>query len=133
MSDYEFQYFFLPRLILNNDFVGKLTISNIKEQLSNSNQIYDCSDLGIKNIDNPIPYSLISFHKSIDCPCAKYIAIIKDNNRNTLIFTLEKGDKGFFFCQLKRGFHNNISHINKKISEEEFINIVMQRRNMSLK
>lgn len=45
MSDYEFQYFFLPRLILNNDFVGKLTISNIKEQLDNNNQIYDCSDL----------------------------------------------------------------------------------------
>ena len=49
MTDYDFQFLFLPSFIQKNKLTGHLSVEAIKKELSESKESYDCFDLVLSN------------------------------------------------------------------------------------
>lgn len=118
-TDYEFQLF-LIQFLRNSYLIGLLNKKDIIREFDKKNILYNYDSFEITSKLDNIPYSLIHFKNINMPPCAKYI--IKMDNDNKTIYTLEFGDNNdYFFCSWNDRKHFVIEHFNHNISVEDFL------------
>lgn len=127
MTNYDFQFLFLPSFIQKNNLTGHLSVEAIQKGLSESNDSYDCSDLVLSNeCKNGCSHSLITFPKPKKEPYAFYTMAVTTPNHGFQYFTLEKSGEACAFCQQSEDCHRLIEFLDKtEISSAEFVFLVL--------
>ena len=127
MTDYDFQFSFLPSLIQKNNLTGCVSVEAIKKGLSESNDSYDCSGLAVSNeCKDGCSYSFITFPKPQREPHAFYAMAVTTHNHGFQYFTLEKSGETCAFCQQSEECHQLIEFLDEKeVSSAEFVSFVL--------
>lgn len=127
MTDYDFQFLFLPSFIQKNKLTGHLSVEAIKKELSESKESYDCFGLVLSNeCKDECSYSLITFPKPQREPHAFYAMAITTPKHGFQYFTLEKSMETCAFCQQSEDCHRLIEFLDEaEISSAEFVSFVL--------
>ena len=129
LSNYEFEYFFLPVIIEKDEnLLAFRSWNGLQQELLFQKSSFDFSSLKITHqMQKDWEYFLLKFPNPQNETDAYWGLIVNFYIKKPLYFTLEMGHNNLdYLCRVSTNEHTNISTIPSTISQENFINKVFE-------